>query len=89
MVYGTKAIILIEVGLPTLHSTIVDILELNNTQLLFNLDLAKETRRLAQIKLASYQQTTCNFYARKVKPCIFAVKDWVLQRIPSPQKKLQ
>lgn len=55
MVYGIEAVIPIEVVLPTLRSTIIDILELKNTQLLHNLDLVEETRHLAQIKLASYQ----------------------------------
>lgn len=31
----------------------------------------------------------CNFYAIKVKHCTFVVCDWVLRRIPTPQKKLQ
>ena len=61
----------------------------NQNQLLLNLDLAKETRQIAHIKLASYQQQARNFYAHKVKPCSFVVGDWVLCRIPTPQTKLQ
>lgn len=55
IVYGTEAIIPPKVGLPTLRSTIVNNLKLNKSQLLYNLDLAEEMRRLAQIKLASNQ----------------------------------
>ena len=53
------------------------------------MDLAKETRQIAQIKLTSYQQHACNFYAQKVKPCSFAMGDWVFHKIPTPQTKLQ
>ena len=54
MVYGTESIISTEIGLPTLRSDIVDKLEINQNQLLLNLDLAEETKQIAQIKLASY-----------------------------------
>ena len=89
MVYGIEVVIPIEIGLPTLCFDIVDRLEINQNQLLLNLDLAEETRQIAQIKLASYQQQARNFYAQKVKPCSFVVGDWVLHRIPTPQTKLQ
>ena len=56
MVYGTEAIIPTEIGLPTLRTDIVDRPEVNQNQLLLNLDLAEETRQIAQIKLALYQQ---------------------------------
>ena len=88
MVYGTKSVILAEIGLPTLRSEIADKLEINQNQLLLNLDLAEETRQIAQINLASYQQYASNFYAQRVKPCMFAVGDWVLCRIPTAQMKL-
>lgn len=89
IVYDLEAIITTEVGLPTLCSTIVSNPKLNKNQFLYNLDLVEEIRPLAQIKLASYQQTTCKFYARKVKHCMFTVGDWVLRQIPIPHKKLQ
>ena len=54
MVYGTKAVIPTEIGLPTLWSDILDMSVVNQNQLLLNLDLAEETRQIAQIKLASY-----------------------------------
>ena len=63
IVYDTKAIIPTEIGLPTLRSDIMDRPEINLNQLLLNLDLAEETRQIAQIKLASYQQQARNFYA--------------------------
>ena len=63
--------------------------DVNQNQLLLNLDLVEETRQIAQIRLASYQQQAHNFYAQKVKPCSFAMGDWVLRRIPTPQTKLQ
>lgn len=88
MVYGTEAVIPTEVGLPTIRSVIVENPDDNGAQLLHNLDLIEETRHLAQVRLASYQQTARNCYAKKVKPCTFAVGDWVLRRIPVAQKKL-
>ena len=63
-------------------------LQINQNQLLLNLDLAEETRQIAQIRLALYQQQARNFYAQRVKPCFFTVGDWVLHRIPAPQMKL-
>ena len=63
MVYGTEAVIPTEIGLPTLRSDVADMLDVNQNQLLLNLDLAEETRKIAQIKLASYQQQARNFYA--------------------------
>ena len=51
--------------------------------------MAEETRQIAHIRLASYQQQAHNFYAQKVKPYSFVVGDWVLRRIPTPQTKLQ
>ena len=89
MVYSIEAVIPIEIGLPTLRSDIVDRPDINQNQLLLNLDLGEETRQIAQIKLASYQQQARNFYAQKVKPYSFAVGDQVLHRIPTPQTKLQ
>ena len=56
MVYGTEAVIPTEIGLPTLRTSIADKLEVKQNQLLLNLDLAEETRQIAQIKLALYQQ---------------------------------
>ena len=63
MVYGTEAVIPTEIGLPLLRSDITYIPDVNQNQLLLNLDLAEETRLIAQIKLASYQQRARNFYA--------------------------
>ena len=54
IVYSTEVVIPIEIGLPTLHFDIVDGPEINQNQLLLNLDLAEETRQIAQIKLALY-----------------------------------
>ena len=69
MVCGTEAIIPKDIGVPTLRYDIADMSDVNHNQLLLNLDLAKENRQIAQIKLASYQQQTRNFYVQKVRPC--------------------
>ena len=78
-----------EIGLPTFRSDIVDKPNINQNQLLLNIDLAEETRQIAQVKLASYQQQAHNFYDKKVKSCSFVVGDWVPHRILTPQTKLQ
>ena len=44
IVYGTKAVIPTEIGLPTLRFDIADIPTVNQNKLLLNLDLAEETR---------------------------------------------
>ena len=89
MVYGTEAVIPTEIGLLTLHFDVVDRPEINQNQLLLKLDLAEETRQIAQIKLASYQQQAHNFSTQEVKPCSFVVGDWVFRKIPTLQTKLQ
>ena len=89
MVYGIEAVIPIEIGMPILCSDIMVSSEINQNQLLLNLDLAEETRQIAQIRLASYQQQARNFYAQRVKSCSFVMGDWVLHRIPTAQMKLQ
>ena len=48
MVYGTEAIIPTEIGLSTLQSNIAYMPDVNQNQLLLNLDLAEETRRIAR-----------------------------------------
>ena len=75
ILYGTEAVILTEIGLRTLRSDMVDRPKINQNQLLLNLDLAEETRQIAQIKLALYQQQAHNCYAQKLKPCSFSVGD--------------
>ena len=72
-----------------MRSNDVDTPAVNQTQLLLNLDLDKETKQITQVKLALYQQQAHNFYAHKVRPCSFAVGDWVLRKIPTSQTKLQ
>jgi len=53
LTYGMEAIIPLEVGLPTMRSTLVDQGQ-SDAALLAELDLAEERRDLALVKLAGY-----------------------------------
>ncbi|GKV01749.1 hypothetical protein SLEP1_g14280 [Rubroshorea leprosula] len=79
LVYGAKAVILVEVGLPSDRSYHHD--DLNNEQLLReNLDLVEEVREMSQIKNMAYQRRVAKFYNKRVRACQFKVGDLVLHK---------
>ncbi|PON74511.1 Ribonuclease H-like domain containing protein, partial [Parasponia andersonii] len=79
MVFGSEAVIPVEVGLPTLRSQVVEDPPLNECQLSHNTDLLEETRNMALIHLAAYHQRARSYYAKKVNPRRFNAGDWVLK----------
>lgn len=55
MIYSAKAVIPVETGLPTSQTDVFEVG--NNDQLLYkHLDLVEESRDVALVKLANYQQ---------------------------------
>ncbi|XP_062080160.1 uncharacterized protein LOC133784909 [Humulus lupulus] len=89
MVYGTEAIILTEVGLPTLRTEIASDQTTNNIQLLHNLDLLEEVRTVAQLRLENYQKAAERYYNKRVHSRTFREGDWVLRKVTGNKKKLE
>jgi hypothetical protein len=65
LAYGTEAVILLEVGLPTIRTTLVESGG-NDEALAEQLDLAEERRERALITLAAYQEQLRRSYNKKV-----------------------
>ena len=77
MTYGSKAVIPIEIGFPTLRSG--QLLGGSNERLLsLNLDLAEERREIAAIRLAMYQQKLRQGFGKAIKVRVFILGDLIL-----------
>lgn len=86
LAYGSEAIILTEVIIPTLRSKLVDS-HLNKIHLCHNLDLLEEKRKQTHIKLAAYHQLLARYYNRCVRRRAFRVGVYVLRRVQSNPRK--
>ena len=66
LTYRMKAVIPIEIGLPTIRT---DTLELENAEsIVKELDVSDELQEAAAIRITSYQLRLENSYNRRVKP---------------------
>ncbi|GKV13510.1 hypothetical protein SLEP1_g24510 [Rubroshorea leprosula] len=80
LVFGTKVVIPIEIGVPSFRVTHFD--ERRNGQLLReNLDLLAEVREEARLRTLVYKQKLANFYNKRVCPRTFKVGDLVLRKV--------
>ncbi|KAL0454672.1 UNVERIFIED_CONTAM: hypothetical protein Slati_0806400 [Sesamum latifolium] len=80
LVYGSEAIILAELGVPS--HRIMHFSENHNNELLKeNLDLLEELREKAFIRVQRYKNIMINAYNRRVKARSFQVGDLVLRRV--------
>ena len=80
MMYGSKAVIPLEIGFPTLRSRLFT--PNNNDQLLErSLDLVDEQREAAMVQLAHYQQKPKQGYDTGVKVRPLAFGDLVLRKV--------
>lgn len=80
MTYGTEAIIPLEVGLPSLRTSVIDFRG-NNQALEEALDAIKEKKEAALIRLPSYQQILIQQRGKNVKSKSFNVGDLVLRKV--------
>ena len=80
MAYGVEAVILLEIGLPTIRTTEFDV-EQNENNLRKDLNLIEERRDLAAIKLASYQRQMKRGYDKNIRPRSFQINDLVLCKV--------
>ncbi|GJY21917.1 hypothetical protein Tco_0394483 [Tanacetum coccineum] len=76
LTYGTKAVIPAEIGMPTLRTAKVDIVQ-NDEALKINLDLLKEKRDQASIREAKSKAKMEKYYNSKVRNTSFKPEDLV------------
>lgn len=79
MTYGAKAVILVEISMPSMKIASFSPGN-NNAQMSKNLDFLEERRDMASIQLANYQQKLAQEYNRNVKPKEFVSGDLVLRK---------
>ncbi|GKD44646.1 reverse transcriptase domain-containing protein [Tanacetum coccineum] len=78
LTYGTEAVILVEIGMPTLRTAEVDIIK-NDEALGINLDLLEEKREQAAIQEAKSKAKMEKYYNAKVHNTSFSPGDFVYQ----------
>ena len=76
----------IESGFPTLRTNQFNVKE-NNRLLSASLNLVKERREMAEVKMAHYQQRLKNGYDNKVKLRPLASRDLILKKVVGIAKK--
>ena len=87
MTYGSKAVIPLEFGFPTLRMDQFNVEE-NHHLLVDNMDLAEERREIAMVKMASYQQKLKQMYGKGVKSRPLAPGYLVLRKVVRMAKNL-
>ncbi|GLJ17131.1 hypothetical protein SUGI_0296430 [Cryptomeria japonica] len=88
LVYGTEAILPIEVELPSLQVSLKNIISDEDYRVsrLQELEILDERRQIAFNHLKAYQQQMSHSYNHKVKPRTFEVGDLVLRENPINQQ---
>ncbi|GJV95753.1 reverse transcriptase domain-containing protein [Tanacetum coccineum] len=76
LMYGTEAVILVEIGMPTIRAAEVDLIQ-NNEALEINLDLLKERRDEVAIRKAKSKVKIEKYYNAKVRNTSFKPGDLV------------
>ncbi|GJU68857.1 reverse transcriptase domain-containing protein [Tanacetum coccineum] len=76
LTYGTEAVIPAEIGMPTYHTTAVDVVH-NDEELRLNLDLLEERRERATIREAKAKLQMTKSYNARVQGVTFRPGDFV------------
>nr|GEW10874.1 reverse transcriptase domain-containing protein [Tanacetum cinerariifolium] len=76
LTYGTEAVILAEIGMPTYRTTAVDVVN-NDDELRLNLDLLEERRELATMNEARSKSKMMKYYNSRVRGVVFQPGDFV------------
>jgi len=85
IMYGSEVVIPLEISFPTMRSNQFN--SSSNEQLLStNLDLAKEQREVANVKLAQYLQMLRQGYEKGIKVKTFVQRGLVLRRVVGNMK---
>jgi len=85
LVYGSEAVLPVEVGIPSPRITFYDYQQ-NNAEKAIELDLLPETRGNALLKSITYKQKVTRCFNRRVAPRTLAVGDWVLRKVEATGK---
>ena len=80
MIYGAEAVIPMETGLPTFRIVMFELGEIDQL-LCKHLDLIEESRDVASVRLANYQQRICLRYRKGIKNREFIPRDLVLRKV--------
>nr|GEZ13974.1 reverse transcriptase domain-containing protein [Tanacetum cinerariifolium] len=86
LTYRTEAVILVEIGMPTLRTAEVDLVQ-NNKALEINLDLLEERREEATIREAKSKTKMENYYNLKVQNTSFKPGDFVYRNNDASRMK--
>ncbi|GKA88146.1 hypothetical protein Tco_0809910 [Tanacetum coccineum] len=86
LTYGTEAVIPVEIGMPTLRTTEVDMIK-NNEALEIKLDLLGERREQAAIQEAKSKAKMEKYYNAKVRSTSFRLGDLVYRNNKASQAK--
>ncbi|GJZ18130.1 reverse transcriptase domain-containing protein [Tanacetum coccineum] len=88
LIYGSEALILTEIGMPT-YQTIQWNEAQNEEEIRLNLDLIQERRETAAIREAKYNKKVEQYYNKRVFPVLFKVEDFVYRRNEASQVENQ
>lgn len=86
LVYGSEAVLLPKIGLPTYRMSNFDPTT-NDANLNLNLDLLEERRELASLRNARYKALTERYYNNKVKYNLFNIGDFIFRKMRPVDKK--
>ena len=85
MTYGSEAVIPLKAGFPTLRMDQFNVEE-NHHLLLDSLDIAKERREVATVKMTYYQQKLKQWYDKGLRAKPLAPRDLVLRKVVGTAK---
>ncbi|RDX95532.1 Tf2-9, partial [Mucuna pruriens] len=80
LTFGIEVVILVEIGLPSAHTTLFEPSE-NETELRENLDMLQEVREAAHIREFAIKTRVAKMYNRRVIPRSFKPQDLVLRKV--------
>ncbi|GKA69602.1 reverse transcriptase domain-containing protein, partial [Tanacetum coccineum] len=86
LTYGTEAVILVEIGMPTIRTAEVDMIK-NDEALEINLDLLEEKREQATIQEAKSKSKMEKYYNARVRSISFRPGDLVYQNNEASRAK--
>ncbi|GJR28755.1 reverse transcriptase domain-containing protein [Tanacetum coccineum] len=78
LTYGTEAVLLIEISIPTKRTKKVDLTQ-NEKDLRINLEVLEERRETAAIREATYKKKLKKYYNKKAMPSTYKPEDYVLR----------
>ncbi|GFY90891.1 hypothetical protein Acr_07g0010870 [Actinidia rufa] len=87
MVYGTKSVILMEIGMSGFRTSNFD-KENNEAKLRLNLNLLDEKSELAKVHQTAYKHQVAKYYNKKVRHRSFLSGDLVLREVTLSIKEL-